>query len=205
MIVRRLEAIENFGSMTCSALTRLERSTGDDRPRGCHRSGGAIVRRCEAFAFLNAALETGIDNPIDAAIVAAGSSAELDTGGITKVDEIPYDFLRRRLTIVLEEAGERLLVTKGAFADVAAICASVAEGTGAATLTAAKREQLERFFGAKGQGGLSRAGARHKLSRRRRTTHSRDEAEWCSPASCSSSTPKGDAAQALRNLAAASS
>ena len=46
-------------------------------------------------AFLNAALETGIENPLDAAIVAAGEIAGLTTHGFTKIDEIPYDLLRR--------------------------------------------------------------------------------------------------------------
>src|SRR3546814_5059239 len=43
------------------------------------------------LAFLNAALETGIENPLDAAIIAAGESAGLTKHGFTKIDEIPYD------------------------------------------------------------------------------------------------------------------
>ena len=58
------------------------------------------------LAFLNAAFETGIDNPLDAAIVAAGEQAGLTTAGHAKIDEIPYDFLRRRLTIVVAEGGD---------------------------------------------------------------------------------------------------
>lgn len=66
----------------------------------------------------NAAFETGIENPLDAAIVAAGESGGLATRGFTKIDEIPYDFLRRRLTIVVAEDGaptQHLIVAKGAF------------------------------------------------------------------------------------------
>ena len=64
------------------------------------------VRR---LAFLNATFETGIENPLDAAIVAAGRSVGLTAEGFSKVDEIPYDFLRRRLTIVVapEDAPSR--------------------------------------------------------------------------------------------------
>ncbi len=155
VIIRRLEALENFGSMTvlCTDKTGTI-TTGEVALADATDPAGQSSAGVKRLAFLNAALETGIANPLDAALVAAGSSAKLDTGGITKVDEIPYDFRRRRLTIVLEEAGERLLVTKGAFAEVAAICSSVAEGTGATTLTAEKREQLERFFSAKGQDGF---------------------------------------------------
>ena len=83
------------------------------------------VRR---LAFLNAAFETGIENPLDAAIVAAGESAGLTTGGFAKIDEIPYDFLRRRLTIVVAEddaPSQHLIVTKGAFSNVLDICSSL--------------------------------------------------------------------------------
>lgn len=72
-----------------------------------------------------AALETGIENPLDAAIVAAGESVGLTTAGLTKSDEIPYDFVRRRLTIVVSEAadpGNHQIVTKGAFAEVLDSC-----------------------------------------------------------------------------------
>src|SRR3546814_5373298 len=55
------------------------------------------------LAFLNAALETGIENPLDAAIIAAGESAGLTKHGFTKIDEIPYEFMRRMLTIVVAE------------------------------------------------------------------------------------------------------
>ncbi len=76
------------------------------------------------LAFLNAALETGIENPLDAAIVVAARAAGLTTDSVTKVDEIPYDFMRRRLTIGMTEgdANDRLMITKGAFDNVLGIC-----------------------------------------------------------------------------------
>ena len=66
------------------------------------RSSDEVMR----LAYLNAALETGIENPLDAAIVAAGRKAALTAEGVRKIDEIPYDFERRRLTIVMERAAE---------------------------------------------------------------------------------------------------
>jgi Mg2+-importing ATPase len=83
------------------------------------------VRR---LAHLNAAFQTGIANPLDAAIVAQGRREGLTTAGWRKIDEIPYDFIRRRLTIVAEEeggTGSRLLVCKGAFDAVLEACARV--------------------------------------------------------------------------------
>ena len=112
------------------------------------------VRR---LAFLNAAFETGIANPLDAAIVAAGTGAGLTTDGLTKIDEIPYDFLRRRLTIVVaEEAapGKHLFVTKGAFSNVLDICGPFERDGVEVPLDAGGRAALEAVFKAKGAEGF---------------------------------------------------
>jgi Mg2+-importing ATPase len=155
VIVRRLEAMENFGSMTilCTdktgTITTGELALADATdPKG---QSSATVKR---LAYLNAALETGIANPLDAALVTAGNESKLGVDGITKIDEIPYDFQRRRLTIILDDGGERLLVTKGAFAEVLAICSSVATDGVSSDLDDAGRAELERFFAAKGQDGF---------------------------------------------------
>jgi Mg2+-importing ATPase len=155
VIVRRLEALENFGSMTvlCTDKTGTI-TTGEVALAQAADADGRDSATVMRLAFLNAALETGIANPLDAALVVAGKSAKLDTSGVKKIDEIPYDFERRRLTIVVEQSAGRLLVTKGAFAEVLAICSSVAAGESSNKLTPAKRKQLERFFTAKGKDGF---------------------------------------------------
>ncbi|TWI17446.1 Mg2+-importing ATPase, partial [Mesorhizobium tianshanense] len=158
VIVRRLDAIENLGSMDilCTdktgTLTEGTIILSDVLDAGKRPSDE--VRR---LAFLNAAFETGIENPLDAAIVAAGESAGLTTGNLTKIDEIPYDFMRRRLTIVVAEdaaPAQRLFVTKGAFSNVLDICSSIDCNGVEVPLDAGRRADLDAIFKAKGAEGF---------------------------------------------------
>jgi Mg2+-importing ATPase len=107
------------------------------------------------LAFLNAALETGIENPLDRAIVATGKQRNLVTDGWRKVDEIPYDFQRKRLTIVVDEgqASSRLIITKGAFNEMMSVCTMFAHEGVQATLDVPARAALEARYRDYGLGG----------------------------------------------------
>jgi len=158
VIVRRLESIENLGSMdilcTDKTGTLTEGKIVLNEALDSHsRPSDEIVR----LAFLNAAFETGIENPLDAAIVAAGKSRNLTTHGFAKIDEIPYDFLRRRLTIVVAEDGtptRHLIVTKGAFSNVLDTCSSLERDGVDVRLTTELRAELDAVFKARGEAGF---------------------------------------------------
>ena len=158
VIVRRLQAIENLGSIDTLCTDKTGTLTAGvialDAATDVHGNASVPVLR---LAWLNATLETGIENPLDAALVAAGERAGLRLAGERKIDEIPYDFIRKRLTIVVEEpdrAGTHLLITKGAFDNVLAACTTVAGNDGDGALDEAARSRLLDGYRARGREGF---------------------------------------------------
>ncbi|MEQ1897374.1 MAG: magnesium-translocating P-type ATPase [Vicinamibacterales bacterium] len=127
VIVRRLNSIEDFGSMNvlCSDKTgtltegvvRLHAALDPDG----HPSDEVLLH-----AQLNACFESGFANPIDLALRALPCPA---LNAYAKVDEVPYDFIRKRLSVVVEEAPaastvRHTMITKGALRNVLAVCAT---------------------------------------------------------------------------------
>ncbi|MBK6597554.1 MAG: magnesium-translocating P-type ATPase [Proteobacteria bacterium] len=157
VIVRRLEAIENLGSMDvlCTDKTGTLTEGLMTLHSACDPTGTASEDALR-LAFWNAALETGIDNPLDAALVAAGNRAGLSAVGLRKIDEIPYDFMRKRLTIIVEPVPNRphLLITKGAFENVLDVCTHLSGATGSQPLNDVERARLESWFREQGALGL---------------------------------------------------
>jgi P-type Mg2+ transporter len=112
VIVKHLAAIEDFGSMDilCSDKTGTLTS-GEMMLDQCLNPLGEEADRPFLLAYLNASLETGIRSPLDAAIV---RRRQIDLQPFQKVDEIPFDFERRRLSVVVDTPDGRLLIAKGA-------------------------------------------------------------------------------------------
>jgi Mg2+-importing ATPase len=112
VIVRRLASIENFGSMdvlcTDKTGTLTQGIVGLD---GAVDVEGAASDAVFRLAYLNARFQSGLVNPLDEAILAQGRP---DIGAAQKVDEIPYDFVRKRLSVVIHEGEQDTLITKGA-------------------------------------------------------------------------------------------
>jgi P-type Mg2+ transporter len=111
VIVKHLSAIQNFGSIDvlCTDKTGTL-TTGNMVLDRSVDPTGEKSNRAFTLAYLNSKFETGIRSPLDAAILQQPCA---DCDGYNKVDEIPFDFERRRLSVVVEHGGERLLITKG--------------------------------------------------------------------------------------------
>ena len=179
VIVRRLEAIENLGSMDVLATDKTGTLTaGVIALSEAVDAAGERSKRVLELAYLNASLETGIDNPLDAAIVAAGRGAGLaEPAPQRKVDEIPYDFIRKRLTIVVDDGeGAHRIVTKGAFANVLSVCTQMAQADGEAPLDGARLDALQRLFEDWGRNGIRVLAVATRRVAARSAYHHDDEA-----------------------------
>jgi P-type Mg2+ transporter len=125
-VVKRLNAIQNFGAMDILCTDKTGTLTLDrivlERHLDIH---GNEDERVVRHAYLNSYFQTGLKNLMDVAVLDFGSKigfANLEKV-YRKVDEIPFDFTRRRMSVVLEDAGgKRQLVTKGAMEEMLAVC-----------------------------------------------------------------------------------
>lgn len=111
VIVKHLSAIQNFGSIDvlCSDKTGTI-TTGNMALESSLDPYGHKSERPFELAYINSKFETGIRSPLDAAILKNPSPT---SDGFEKRDEIPFDFERRRLSIVVEHAAQWTLITKG--------------------------------------------------------------------------------------------
>jgi P-type Mg2+ transporter len=122
VIVKYLESIENFGSIDtfCSDKTGTITS-GETQLEGHLDLSNQASDRVLLFSYLNSSYETGIKSPLDEAILKYGS---VDSSGYSKVGEIPFDFERRRLSVIVQRQDELLLITKGAPESVLPFCST---------------------------------------------------------------------------------
>lgn len=120
VIVKRLAAIQNLGSMDvlCTDKTgtlteakiRLEQHVDPQ---------GRPSERVLELAYLNSFFETGLKSPLDEAILA---HENIDVSAWKKIDEVPFDFERRRVSVLLDKGNGRLLVVKGASEEIIGLC-----------------------------------------------------------------------------------
>ncbi len=126
VIVRRLESLENFGSMNVLCTDKTGTLTlGVVKLDNAMDARGQPSEKLFRYAYFNAHFQTGLANPLDDAILAREA---LDSSGIEKVDEIPYDFIRKRLTVVVRENNQDTMLTKGAFENILSICTQAQVG-----------------------------------------------------------------------------
>jgi Mg2+-importing ATPase len=116
VIVKRLSAIQNLGSMDVLCTDKTGTLTEARIHLERHVNGlGQESTRVPELAYLNSFFETGLKSPLDDAIL---EHREIDPTNWRKIDEVPFDFERRRVSVLLENGGVRTLIVKGAPEDI---------------------------------------------------------------------------------------
>ncbi len=144
VIVKQLAAIENFGSMNLLCADKTGTLTeGVVRLHAALDVSGGERGKALFYAYLNASYESGFTNPIDEAI---RTHRQFDLSDSEKLDEVPYDFIRKRLSVLVKREGAHLMLTKGALRNVLEVCRLVEMPDGKLEDVSRLGEQLESRF-----------------------------------------------------------
>ncbi len=157
-IVKRLDAIQNLGAMDVLCTDKTGTLTQDRvvliRHVDLH---GGDSRRVLEHAYLNSLFQTGLKNLLDRAVIDRAEALGLREVAKTwwKLDEIPFDFIRRRMSVLLRREGkERVLFCKGAVEEMLEICTRVDDDGQVLPISATLRDELKRLRDRLNEDGL---------------------------------------------------
>ncbi|WP_338122002.1 magnesium-translocating P-type ATPase [Carnobacterium divergens] len=145
VIVKELNAIQNLGAMDILCTDKTGTITEDHVVLVKHVSPiGDNCKKVLDLAFLNSNYQTGWKNLMDHAVINYYEENNLaqKIGHVEKIDEIPFDFSRRRLTVAVNNEGHQLMITKGAVEEMMKICSHVEINDEVISLTDSLREKL---------------------------------------------------------------
>ena len=150
VIVKRLASLENFGSMNVLCCDKTGTLTeGVVQLNSALDVDGNSSNKVLLYAYLNSFYETGFTNPIDKAILSAG---QMDISEYRKIDEVPYDFLRKRLSILISKDDENIIITKGALTNVLEVCTKAETSHGIVDISVLSDTIQNKFEDLSGQG-----------------------------------------------------
>lgn len=140
VIVKKLTAIPTFGSMNILCTDKTGTLTEDKIHLVKYvDTNGKESEQVFRFAYLNSFYQTGITNPMDKAVIDFKSA---DIKEYEKVDEIPFDFERKRMSVVASRERKHFLISKGAPEEILTICDRLRDGTKDVELSERKKKEL---------------------------------------------------------------
>ncbi|MBN9142218.1 MAG: magnesium-translocating P-type ATPase [Micrococcales bacterium] len=157
VIVKRLNSIQNLGAMDVLATDKTGTLTEDrivlERHLDVEGRSSAVTL---GYATVNSHFQTGLRNLLDAAVLDAAGERGIDRveRDYAFVDEVPFDFVRRRMSVVVSDGSEQLIVTKGAVEEVMAQCTTELRDGESLPLIAARRAELEALVAEQNELGM---------------------------------------------------
>ncbi|RTG22936.1 magnesium-translocating P-type ATPase [Serratia marcescens] len=167
VIVKRLDAIQNFGAMDILCTDKTGTLTQDKIVLERHTDAfGAGSERVLRYAWLNSFYQTGLKNLLDVAVLSCAEQNRQPEAlqNYRKVDEIPFDFVRRRMSVVVAKDNEyHELVCKGALEEMLAICSHVRHEDEVIPLSEALLARIRRITDDLNQQGLRVVAVANKI------------------------------------------
>ena len=163
VIVKKLSSIQNLGEINvfCSDKTGTL-TEGVLEVSSVVNMDGKEDEKVRQLAFLNARFETGFANPMDEALRAMKN---ISAGDYIKTDEVPYDFIRKRLSVCVENSREHLFITKGAVDNIVAVCDQLLKPDGnTAPLDAGSKDKIAALYLQYSNQGFRTIGVCYKLT-----------------------------------------
>jgi Mg2+-importing ATPase len=144
VIIKRLAAIQNFGSMDVLCADKTGTLTENRIKLVLHVDiNGEENEKLLLYSYLNSYFQTGLKSPLDEAVL---KFRDIDVKDYRKIDEVPFDFVRKRLSIVVEFQNQRFMITKGAPEEIAKVCAYYEVGEVVADVTDEMRRKIEQKY-----------------------------------------------------------
>lgn len=199
VIVKHLSSIENLGSLDvlCSDKTGTI-TAGTMSLHSCLDPFGKPSERTLELAYVNSKFETGIRSPLDEVILNQSVSA---LNGYTKCDEIPFDFERRRLSVVVTQGQKNILITKGAPEGILSLLSGYEANGKITTLDPAAVERMQQTSNDLNSQGFRSLAVAYAEVPQRASYSAKDEQNLILAGFLSfADEPLADAAQALASL-----
>jgi Mg2+-importing ATPase len=170
VIVKRLSSIVNFGSMNVLCTDKTGTLTENQIQLVLHVDmEGNTDEKVLLYSFFNSYYQTGLKSPLDEAIL---KHKEIETKGFQKIDEVPFDFVRRRISIVTEYKRQRFLIAKGAPEEIIKVCSYCEVGGTVADLTEEFQKKIEQKYYELSSEGFRVLGVSYKKLRKEKIVYS---------------------------------
>lgn len=147
-IVKKLDSIQSFGAMNILCTDKTGTLTEDriilEKYLDVHGNEDLSVLK---YAFINSYFQTGLNGSIDEAIIKRALENDLAeiTHQYTKIDEIPFDFTRRMLSVIVKDDKEEKIITKGAVEEILSICNFVKYKNEVSDITTAIKDKIRKI------------------------------------------------------------